>query len=324
MTPTYHIHNMDCIEGMAAHLEPESCHLCVTSIPFGALFQYSAKTEDIGNNHDGLDMRASEFGLNMRFFIEQLRRVMAPGAVVCIHIQQLIATKVQHGFMGRRDLRAAVVDLFGAGGFDWTGEVAIPKNPQSMAQRLKLHSLMFGTGARDSRAWAPAMNDYVMIFRKPGEGRPVPALYYPKQGNTDGWLTTEDWIRWASGVWHDIMEIDVLDGYKSARETDEEKHVCPLQLEVIRRCVLMYSNPGDTVIDPFGGIGSTGWVCLGAPSPTTGLAVNAPRNVVLFELKESYYDQALRNCRLALDRRHTADSLPLLDWLDTHPVEEVA
>lgn len=301
-TPTYRIYNEDCITGMADRLEPDSIHLCVTSIPFGALFMYSAKTEDIGNNSDGLDMRAGQFGLHMRFFIEQLYRVMAPGAVACIHIQQLIATKVQHGFMGRRDLRAAVVDLFSSGGFDWKGEVCIPKNPQAMAQRLKLHSLMFVTGARDSRAWAPAMNDYVMIFRKPGEGTPVPALYYPKVGNHGGWITTEDWIRWASGVWDDIQETDVLDGYKAARESDEEKHVCPLQLGVIRRCVLMYSNPGEMILDPFMGIGSTAYVAL-----------EQGRHTVGFELKESYHDQSIRNCEKALTlRRISLEDAPLL------------
>lgn len=301
----YRIWNTDCTTGMAEYLAPESVDLCATSIPFGSLFSYSHKTEDIGNNLDGVDMRGSQFGLHLRFMIDQLHRVLAPGALACIHIQQLIATKVQHGFMGRRDLRAAVVDLFAAGGFDWTGEVAIPKNPQAMAQRLKLHSLMFVTGARDARAWAPAMNDYVMFFRKPGEGKPVPALYYPKQDNLTGWLTTEDWIKWACGVWDDIQETDVLDGWKSARETDEEKHVCPLQLEVIRRCVLMYSNPGDTVLDPFMGIGSTAYVAL-----------EQGRNALGFELKDSYYAQALRNCDLALARREQSNDLPLLALLE--------
>jgi hypothetical protein len=191
-------------------------------------------------------MRAGGFGLHMRFFIEQLHRVMRPGCNVCIHIQQLLTYKVQHGYMGRRDFRGAVVDLFSAGGFDWKGEVAIPKNPQAMAQRLKLHSLMFATGYRDARQLAPAVNDYVMIFQKPGEAAPVPALARRgeyesddadeeigneqptplKAGQASGWVTTEEWIKWASGVWSDIQETDVLDGYRSAREEDDERHVC--------------------------------------------------------------------------------------------------
>ena len=124
------IWNEDNIPAMFGHLEPESIDLTVSSIPFGALFMYSGKPEDIGNNPDGVDMRGSQFGLHMRFFIHQLLRVMKPGRNVCIHIQQLLRYKNQHGYMGRRDFRGAVVDLFEAGGFEWIGEVSIPKNPQ--------------------------------------------------------------------------------------------------------------------------------------------------------------------------------------------------
>lgn len=314
---TVQLFNEDCISGLASRLAPESVDLTVTSIPFGALFMYSGKTEDIGNNADGTDMRAGGFGLHMRFFIEQLHRVMRPGCNACIHIQQLLTYKVQHGYMGRRDFRGAVVDLFGAGGFEWKGEVAIPKNPQAMAQRLKLHSLMFATGYRDARQLSPAVNDYVMIFQRPGEATPVPALRdrdrqfadeetgedRPELYHTSGWVTTEEWIKWASGVWSDIQETDVLDGYRSAREEDDERHVCPLQLEVIRRCIKLYSNPGEVVLDPFNGIGSTSYIAL-----------EQGRNAVGFELKESYHAQALKNIEKLQNkgRSNTVDMFTLL------------
>lgn len=301
MSDRFTIYNQDCIAGMAEHLAPDSVHLCITSIPFGALFMYSGKQEDIGNNHDGIDMRASQFGLHMRFMIEQLYRVMEPGGVVCIHIQQLITTKVQHGHMGRRDLRGATVDLFGAGGFDWTGEFCIPKNPQAMAQRMKLHSLLFITGKRDARALAPAMNDYVLVFRKPGEGTPVPALC-DGEINPGGWVTTDEWIRDARGLWGDIRETDVLTGWRDAREDDDEKHVCPLQLEVIRRCVRLWSNPDALVLDPFMGIGSTAVIAL-----------EQGRRAVGFELKESYHRQAIANCQLELRRQAQEKTLPLFE-----------
>lgn len=301
MSDRYAIYNEDCITGMAERLAPESTNLCVSSIPFGALFMYSGKTEDIGNNPDGIDMRASQFGLHMRFAIEQLFRVMEPGGIAAIHIQQLITTKVQHGHMGRRDLRGATVDLFGAGGFDWTGEFVIPKNPQAMAQRMKLHSLLFITGKRDARALAPAMNDYVLVFRKPGEGSPVPALW-DGESNPHGWLSTEEWIRDACGVWGDIRETDVLTGWRDAREEDDEKHVCPLQLEVIRRCVRLWSNPDGLVLDPFMGIGSTGVVAL-----------EQGRRAVGFELKESYHRQAVANCERELRRQAQENTLPLFE-----------
>lgn len=277
------IYNEDCVTGMAARLAPASVHLAVSSIPFGSLFSYSGTMRDLGNNQDGVDLRAGQFGLHMRFVVEQLARVMKPGCNVCIHIQQLLKYKNQHGAMGRRDLRGAVVDLFEAGGFDWKGEVVIPKNPQIMAQRLSLHCLMFITGKRNAADLAPAVNDYLMIFQRPGEREaPVPALH--DRDNPGGWVTTEEWIKWASGVWTDIHETDVLDDWDGAREEGDEKHVCPLQLEVIRRPVRLYTNPGEIVLDPFMGIGSTAVVAL-----------EQGRQAVGFELKESYWRMACRN-----------------------------
>lgn len=286
----FEIWNEDCVTGMASRLDECSVDLTVTSIPFGNLFTYSGKNEDIGNNSDGVDMRAGQFGLHMRFFVEQLFRVMRPGCNVCVHIQQLVTYSVQHGYMGRRDFRGAVVDLFGAGGFEWKGEIVIPKNPQVIAQRQKLHSLLFITGRRNARDLAPAVNDYVMVFQKPGTAVPVPALRDARE-NPQGWVTTEEWIRDAHGVWTDIRETDVLEGWMGAREEGDEKHVCPLQLEVIRRLVKLYSNPGETVLDPFSGIGSTGFVAL-----------EQGRTYVGFELKESYHRQSIRNLERACEQ----------------------
>jgi hypothetical protein len=281
------VHNEDCIAGMPERLEPGSVDLTVTSIPFADLFMYSGKTNDVGNcAASGTDFVASEFGLHMRFFCDRLFEASRPGTNAAIHIQQLVATKTEHGFMGRRDFRGDVIELFTRAGFDWKGEFVIPKNPQAIAQRQKLHSLLFVTGRRDARQLAPAINDYVMIFQRPGEAPPVPALR--GDDNPTGWITTEEWIRDAHGVWTDIREMDVLEGYRGAREQDDEKHVCPLQLEVIRRLIRLYTNPGELVFDPFMGIGSTAYV-----------AIEQERQAVGFELKESYHRQALANCRRA-------------------------
>lgn len=307
------IFNEDCISGMAERLDPESVDLTVTSIPFSNLFMYSGKTEDIGNSWDvGTDSRESHFGLHMRFFVEQLLRVTRSGSIAAIHIQQLLTTKVQHGYMGRRDFRGAVIDLFSAGGFDWTGEVVIPKNPQAIAQRQKLHSLLFVTARRNGRALAPAVNDYVLIFRKPGDGVPVPCLYHPEL-NPSGWITSEDWIRDAHGVWTDIRETDVLEGWKGVRDDDDEKHVCPLQLEVIRRMIRLYSNPGDLVLDPFSGIGSTPYV-----------AVEQGRRAAGFELKESYHRQSLKNVERAQPRNIRPVVLDLFSALEDDAAEAVS
>jgi DNA modification methylase len=288
------LYNEDCITGMAKRLSPESVDLIVTSIPFEELFTYSGKPEDVGNNGSTVDIRAGRFALNMRFVIEQMFRVLRPGTNAAIHIQQLLAWKVQHGFMGRRDFRGAMIEVFGAGGFTFAGEFVIPKNPQAMAQRLNLHSLMFKTGYdRSGCLLAPAVNDYVLIFHKPGE-HPSPPKPLRHERNPKGWVTTEEWVRDASGLWSDIVEIDVLDGARGHKEEKHEKHVCPLQIEVIRRLVRLYTNPISiqpevTVLDPFMGIGSTAFVCVGGRSRVSGLAVEEPRSVVGFELKESYH-----------------------------------
>lgn len=302
------IYNEDCIAGMAARVQDSSIDLTVTSIPFEELFTYSGKVEDVGNNGSTIDIRTGRFAANLRFVIAQLLRVHRPGTNVCCHIQQLLAYKNQHGFSGRRDFRGAVVDLFREGGFKFHGEFVIPKCPQAMAQRLNLHSLQFKTGyARDGNRLAPAVNDYVLIFQKPGDFPldPPPRPIYQAGKNPGGWITTEDWIKWASGVWADIDEFDILDGARHARESDQEKHVCPLQLEVVRRCVLLYTNPVSiqpdvTVLDPFMGIGSVAWICLGGPSSQGHIP--EPRNVIGFELKESYHSTAVKKVAEARQR----------------------
>lgn len=311
------IHHGDCIAGMRDHLADGSVRCTVTSIPFGALFSYSHKPEDVGNCRDGVAFTGTQFGLHMRFFFAELERVTSPGCLVCIHVQQLNTTQLQHGHMGLRDFRGSVIEMARRHGFQPHGEVAIPKNPQRVAQVRKLHSLLFVTGKRDSRALSPANNDFVLFFRKPGDdGRPVRGLL-DRRENPGGQFTKEEWIRWArgtwedipdddevqsldgydeviaalaseewrtSGVWGDILETDVLDGWRGARGSDEEKHVCPLQLSVIRRCLLLYTNPGDLVLDPFMGIGSTAVVALELGRPVVG-----------FELKDSYHRMAQRN-----------------------------
>lgn len=306
--------NEDCISGMANHLPDESIDLTITSIPFEELFTYSGKLEDVGNNGSTVNLREGRFAINLRFVIEQLFRVTKPGMNVCIHIQQLLAYKNQHGFIGRRDFRGAVIDLFSSfrkdengeqlPGFNFFGEFVISKNPQAIAQRLKLNSLLFETAKTNAQNLAPIFNDYVLIFKKPGDApHPVPALF-DKKKNPAGWLNSEEWIRDACGVWKDIRETDVLDGYRAARESDEEKHVCPLQLEVIRRLIRLYSNPisiqaDSTILDPFMGIGSTAFV-----------AVEQGRNAVGFELKESYFNQSLRNVEIARNEiKHAQNGL---------------
>ena len=327
-TASVKLYHEDCISGMAQHVADNSVHLTITSIPFEELFTYSGKLEDVGNNGSTIDIRAGRFALNMSFVIHQLARVTAPGCNVCIHIQQLLAYKIQHGYMGRRDFRGAMIDAFTAGGlFEYKGECAIPKDPQRMAQELSLHSLQFKTGyGRTSTNLAPAPNDYVLIFQKPGEIETAVRCLRHTTANPDGWITTDDWIKWANGTWDDILQTDVLDGWKAARETNEEKHVCPLQLSIIYRCASLYTNPltiqpDVTILDPFMGIGSTAYVALGGKCQDGALAV--PRNVIGFELKDSYFNQSERNVAKLRREQATSASTPIKQAreFDFDPVE---
>jgi DNA modification methylase len=313
--PDVRIYNVDNVRGMATAaadgmrdlLDADSVHLCVTSIPFGALFMYSGKQEDIGNNADGVELDEGQFGLHMRFHIAQLFRVMKPGGIVAIHLQQLLMWKVQHGAIGRRDLRAAVRKLYQAGGFEWKGEIVIPKDPQVIARRLKLYSLQFATGRKDARSLAPAVNDYICILRKPGDDEtPVRAMYHEEE-NPGGWLTSAEWVRDAhGGWWQGIRETDVLEGSRAGREDGDEKHICPFQLTLVRRLVRLYTNPGETVLDPFMGIGSSAVVAM-EPRIAIGTGEMLPGcNVVGFELKETYHGLSLRNvARAQAGLQHT-------------------
>lgn len=186
----------DSVEVMGK-LEPESVDMSVFSPPFSSLFTYSSETADMGNCSD---QGEAEFNLHFAHFADALHRVMKPGRVVALHLAQLVAFKARHGRKGIRDFRGAVVQMMEASGFLYYGEFVIPKNPQATAIRTKSERLQFSQFRRDSLESSPALNDYVLEFRKPGE-QSVPVI-------ND--VSNEEWIRWASGVWHDIQETDVL------------------------------------------------------------------------------------------------------------------
>jgi superfamily II DNA or RNA helicase/DNA modification methylase len=278
------IQNGDSIELMA-QMEPESVDLSVFSPPFSSLFTYSSAPQDMGNCSDQAE---EEFGLHFGHFADALFRVMKPGRVVALHLAQLIAFRARHGRKGLRDFRGATIKLMEDSGFHFYGEFVIPKNPQAVAIRTKSERLQFSQFKRDSLESSPALNDYMLEFRKPGK-QAVPVL-------ND--VSNEEWIRWASGVWDDIRETDVL-SYQCARGEADEKHICPLQLTVIERCVRLWSNPGEIVFSPFGGIGS---------EPYT--AIRQRRIGWAIELKPEYYRQAVRNVRMAVSETyHQTDLL---------------
>lgn len=271
ITNTWAVYNGDTVE-IIKGLPADSIGLSIHSPPFASLYTYSATERDLGNckNYE-------EFFAHYNFIIPELLRITQPGRRACVHVQQVTMMKTTHGVIGWFDFRADVVRHFVRAGWVYDGEVVIDKDPQAQAIRTKSKALMFVQKNKDS-AWSrPAMADYILLFRKEGgNANPI---------KTD--VSNEEWIKWARPVWYDIRESNTLNAAE-ARESDDERHICPLQLETIERCVRLWSNPGDLVFDPFSGIGSTGYEAL-----------RHRRRYLGIELKPSYYRTSLKNLRRA-------------------------
>lgn len=263
--------NTDCVEGLAA-LPESSVDLSVYSPPFLSLYTYTASERDIGNcaTHD-------EFLEHLGFVIADLLRVTKPGRLTCCHIAQVTSTKATHGVIGLIDLRGMMVQAFVKAGWIYHGDVCIDKDPQAQAIRTHSKALLFVQLRKDSSWLRPALADYILVFRKPGDNL-VPI-------NPD--LSNEDWIEWARPIWYGIKETDTLNT-AVAKENDDERHICPLQLGTIERCIRLWSNPGELVLSPFAGIGSEGYE-----------AIRLERRFVGFELKPQYAAVAAKNLRTA-------------------------
>ena len=255
-----------------AELDDNSVDLSVYSPPFASLYTYSPSERDLGNS--GND---DEFFEHYRFIIDEMLRVTKPGRNSCVHVQQVTTSKANHGFVGMRDFRGDVIRAHQAAGWIFYGEVTVNKDPQAQAIRTKAHCLMFQTLRRDSSANRPALADYLLIFKKPGDNA-VPI-------SPD--VTNEEWIEWAHPVWWNIRESDTLN-YQTAREDEDERHICPLQLSFIERCIRMWSNPDELVLSPFAGIGSEGHQ-----------SIKHGRRFVGCELKPSYWRSAVDNLQRA-------------------------
>jgi DNA modification methylase len=253
-------------------IENESVGLSVFSPPFGSLYTYSATERDLGNSNS-----TKQFFDHFQFIIEELKRVTMPGRNCCVHCQQLPTTKIYDGHIGMKDFRGELIRAFIKEGWIYHGEVCIDKDPQAQAIRTKSKCLMFATKKKDSAWLRSAFADYILVFRAPGDNR-VPV-------KTD--ITNEDWILWARPIWYGIRESNTL-RYQAARDEKDEKHICPLQLETIERCIRLWSNFGETILSPFAGIGSEGHV-----------AIVHKRKFIGIELKESYYRVAARNLAAA-------------------------
>jgi DNA modification methylase len=280
----------DCVQTMPS-VKSDSIGLSIFSPPFPGMYAYTDSPNDMGNVRDQLEM-VEQF----KFLIPELLRVLIPGRTCAIHLTQGVAFKGSDGYTGLKDFRGAIIKAMEDGGFIYYGEVAIDKDPQVKAIRTKDRGLLFKSLANDSAHMHMALADYLLQFRKRGDNpHPIRAGISQKYDNEHGWITPEEWIEWAAPVWYrsgngrtgGIRETDVLN-VSGAREGDDERHLCPLQLGVIERAVKLWSAPGETVLSPFAGIGSEGY-----------MALQLLRKFIGIELKRSYWDTARKNLAAA-------------------------
>ena len=274
----FSIQRGDCVQ-LIQNVKDESIGLSVFSPPFAELYTYSNHLEDMGNSKD-----YNEFLHQFSFLIKELYRVMMSGRNVAVHCMDLPVQKGKHGYIGLRDFSGLLLKAFEDAGFVYASRVTIWKDPVIEMQRTKALGLLHKQVKKDSTMSRVGIPDYVMIFRKDGErNNPVT--------NTD--LSVDLWQKYASPVWMDINYSNTLQGFRNGREENDEKHICPLQLDTIERLIHLYSNKGDTILTPFMGIGSEVYQ-----------AVKMGRKGIGFELKESYFDLAKANLKAAVSQKN--------------------
>lgn len=292
MTEPYEVHHGDCIPHMLETMEPESVDFSVFSPPFPSLYAYTDSESDIGN----VDSMGSEAQVHLSFMFRGLARVLKPGRAAVVHVCQIPRMK-RSGGVGLCDFRGMNIRLGERAGLTYEYDWSVRKNPQAQAIRTRSRELQFSGLESDRAAQRGTLQDYLIKFRKPGTNEtPI---------DTPGEVSRNDWIDWAEGCWDDVSETDTLNT-KAAKSGDDTRHICPLQLEVIRRCVLLFSNPGELVFSPFTGIGSEGYVSLGGRSTKTGRSIEQPRRFYGCELKDEYHAQALKNLASAVTQAESA------------------
>ena len=276
ITPNYAVYHGDCVEVMKG-IPDNSIHYSIFSPPFASLYTYSNSERDMGNSKD-----YEEFVEHYKFLIKEQFRTLKAGRLLSFHCMNLPTSKTHHGYIGIQDFRGELIRMYQEAGFIYHSEVCIWKDPVTAMQRTKALGLLHKTIRKDSSMSRQGIPDYLVTMRKAGENdEPI--------AHTHEDFPVSLWQKYASPVWMDINPSNTLQ-HRSAREEKDEKHICPLQLEVIERALMLWSNAGDTVLSPFGGIGSEGYTAL-----------KMGRKSVSIELKESYYEQNVRNHEAAVN-----------------------
>lgn len=297
----YHGDSAEVLKG----LPDESIHYSIFSPPFASLYTYSNSTRDMGNSRT-----KSEFYDHFEFLVKEIHRVLKSGRLVSFHCMNLPTSKQNDGFIGIHDFRGELIRVFEKAGFIFHSEVCIWKDPVVAQQRTKALGLLHKQIVKDSAMSRQGIPDYLVTMRKKGDN-PEPIEggfeYYngtdtfkEKFDKSEGRLNRGSimtWQRYASPVWMDINPSNTLQ-HKSCRSEKDERHICPLQLEVIERALQLWSNEGDIVMTPFGGIGSEGYQSL-----------KMNRKAILCELKKEYFEQIPKNMEMAIKERTNSKGL---------------
>ena len=311
VTSKWAIYNGDAVDVLAG-IPDASVHYSIFSPPFASLYTYSNSPRDLGNCKSD-----DEFFEHFSHVIYQLRRVMRPGRNVSFHCMLMPTSKERDGYIGLKDFRGDLIRAFQAQGFIYASEVCIWKDPVTQMQRTKALGLLHKTVRGNAAMSRQGLADYLVTMRAPGEDDTrivhyrddnecvdaceTQGLDYADQANSI--YPVELWQKIASPIWTDINPSDTLQ-YRSAREHDDERHICPLQLEVIRRGIQLWTNPGEVVLTPFCGIGSEVYS-----------AVQLGRFGIGVELKGSYYDQSVKNLHSLVTQRNLFDDTEILSEL---------
>ena len=274
----YAVYHGDSVE-ITKNIPDNSIHYTLFSPPFSSLYTYSNSDRDMGNTKND-----EEFYTHFKYLANELYRITMPGRLLSFHCMDLPLMKQRDGVIGLKDFPALLLKIFQDCGFIYHSKVTIWKNPVTEMQRTKALGLLHKQIKKDSSMSRQGLPDYIVTVRKPGDN--------PEQiTHTNESFPVNVWQNYASPVWMDIRQSDTLQK-KSARAEKDERHICPLQLEVIQRCIELWTNPNDIVFDPFGGIGSTAYVAL-----------KMGRRAISSELKESYYEQMRNNVEIAASEK---------------------
>jgi DNA modification methylase len=281
ITDNYSIFNGDCVQTLQQL--PDNCaDISVFSPPFAELYVYSDKKEDMGNVAN-----YKQFEQHFKYLIPELKRVVKDGRIVAVHCMDLPIQKGKEGFIGLRDFSGMLVDWFTEQGFIYHSRATLWKNPVTEMQRTKALGLLHKTIKKDSSMSRVGIPDYVLFFRNEGENL-IPITHQDTDPSKPDYLPVDLWQKYASPVWMDVDYKRTLQ-YTTARDNNDEKHICPLQLDTIERILHLYSNEGETVLSPFGGIGSEGYQAL-----------KMKRKSISVELKESYFEINKKNHNSAI------------------------